>query len=206
MPRGRVSFFDEATGEGVIVVDGHEYPVRAADVADGPLGPHMPVDFDILRDGGVERAVSVRVRTGGRVNKRQRRFGEVTAKSADSAGIPALSRRRPGLTRRRIGRPRRLVTEWLGVLAAGDYPTAALFLAPDAVLAVDGREVAGRARIENELPALAPSRLAGIDVAGSPVGIVVSWREGAETWSLVVEVAHGYIRRLAVTRSPVTGR
>lgn len=204
MPRGRVSFFDDSTGEGVIVAGGREYPVRAADVDAGPLRPRVPVEFDVVRDGGVERAVSVRVRTGRRVNKRQRRFGEVTAKSPGGAGIPPLSRRRPGLTRRRVGRPLGLVTEWLGVLAAGDYPTAARFFAPDAVLTVGGREVAGRGRIEAELPALAPSRLAEIDVAGSPDGIVVSWREGEEEWSLVAEVAYGYIRRLAVSRSPAT--
>jgi len=202
MRRGRVAFFDPASGEGIIVANGHEYPVRAGDVLAGPLGPRVPVEFDVVRDGAVPRAVAVRVRTGGRVNRRQGRFAETTARSADAAGSPPLSRRRPGLTRRRIGRPKSLVAEWLGVLAAGDYPTAAQFLAPDAVLVVEGREVVGRARIVDELPALAPSRLAEIAVVGAGNEVVVSWRDGRETWTIAVEPSHGYLRRLTATRSP----
>ena len=122
MRRGRVAFFDPASGEGIIVANGHEYPVRAGDVLAGPLGPRVPVEFDVVRDGAVPRAVAVRVRTGGRVNRRQGRFAETTARSADAAGSPPLSRRRPGLTRRRIGRPKSLVAECHRADSGRTYP------------------------------------------------------------------------------------
>lgn len=202
MPRGRVSWFDPTSGDGIIVSGGHEYATHALDVVAGQLAVRVPVDFDIVRDGRIDRAARVRVRFGHRVGRRQHRFGETTARSPDAAGAAPLSRRRPRLGRRSVGRPKQLVGEWLEILANGDFPTAALFYAPDAVLVIDGREVSGRALIERELPGLVPSRLAHIRMRGAgPNEIVTTWTDGPGTTTVVSRVEHGLLRRQAMTRS-----
>ena len=201
MPRGRVSWFDPVSGDGVIVAGGHEYATHASDVVSGQLAVRVPVHFDVLRDGRIDRAARVRVRSGRRVGRRQHRFGETTARSPDAAGAARLSRRRPRLGRRSVGRPKQLVGEWLETLANGDFSTAALFFAPDAVRVIDGREVSGRALIERELPALVPSRLARIRIRGAgPNEIVTTWTDGRETTTVVSGVEHGLIHRQAMTR------
>jgi hypothetical protein len=198
VPRGRVRWFDPKSGEGVIARGGREYPVVAADVERGDLVPRVPVHFDVERVGGVARAIKVEVDPGTRSGRLHGRAGESTHAPDRSGGEP-LRRGKPGLTRRTVGHPKLLVQEWLHVLASGDYPTATLFYAPDAELETEGRLVAGRRAIQDELRALTPGEHDRIRVRGEEGDrVVVEWASRAGRRRVTSLVRHGLIRRQSV--------
>src|SRR5579875_2765884 len=79
MPDGIVRWYDPGSGQIAVVRRGKRFMATTADVEPVARRAGARVHFDIRRDGGVERAVDVRLRTGTRVSHRQRRFGALTA-------------------------------------------------------------------------------------------------------------------------------
>lgn len=82
MPRGRVKWYDPDAGEGMIEHGGRDHPVREADIEKKARVPGAPVDFDVEREGSrpdmVERAVSVTLAEGSRVDGNTKRFGDLS--------------------------------------------------------------------------------------------------------------------------------
>ncbi|HET7490051.1 MAG TPA: sigma 54 modulation/S30EA ribosomal C-terminal domain-containing protein [Acidimicrobiales bacterium] len=86
MPDGVVQWFDPKRGEGAVVRGGHVFAAAGADVEPVARRSGAHVHFDIRREAGTERAVSVRLRRGRRAYTRQGRFGSPGPEEAGNGG------------------------------------------------------------------------------------------------------------------------
>lgn len=81
MPDGIVKEFDEKAGRGRIEDNARRYEVADEDIANDAKFAGARVHFDVERPSRLEtdepdRAVNVRLRSGGRHNKNAKRFGD----------------------------------------------------------------------------------------------------------------------------------
>lgn len=152
MPTGVVTWFDPATGEGLIRRNGREYPVDRPDIEPDARVAMARVHFDIKRQDGIKRAVNVTLRRGRRVSPHQHHFGDlVGAHHPDEKGHHPLTDDHPGIDPAYEGRPLELIREWARLVNLGDLSTARLLYAPQANLHVGAELVVGRDAIIDHL-------------------------------------------------------
>ena len=154
MPTGTVRWFDPDTGDVRIVArSGREYVARAADVEPAARAPRARVGFDVVREGGVARAVSVRLRRGTRTSRLQGGFGSLAgARRPDAAGGAASGRLYPEQGAGSAPRlPTAVARAWLEAMAEGDVTAVLRLYAPDAVVHVPGGDLAGRRAVQGFL-------------------------------------------------------
>jgi len=195
MPNGVIMWFDSRTGEARIRRDGHEYPAAARDIDTAARVPSARVHFDIRREGGVERAVNVTLRAGGRHNPRQHRFGDLAgAHHPDEKGHHPLTDNHPGTDPAHEGHPVRLIEEW-GRLANLDQPaTLRLLYAPEAVLHIEEELVVGRDALIDRLGVEFTGQSSEAGSARERDGIVVlSFRVGDRRLQMEFAVHHGRV-------------
>lgn len=198
MPDGVVEWFDTFTGEADITVNGRHVRARATDMEPVARRAGARVHLDLLRDGGVERAVDVRLRAGTRVSHLQGRFGDLTgARRPDTAGEAPYAHTHPGLPRTAATHPLEVARSWARNLVTGDLDGALLLYAPDAVLHVGGDHVSGARALRTALaasPVLGSGRLA--EIRGEEGYALVTWDElGDEEpgWAVRSKIEHALI-------------
>ncbi|HSJ85431.1 MAG TPA: hypothetical protein VLA91_16640 [Acidimicrobiia bacterium] len=212
MPKGRLVWFDDQTGEGLIRRDGREYPVRSPDIETAACVPNTPVHFDVSRRDGVRWAVNVTLRRGTRVSPRQHRFGDLAgAHHPDEKGHHPLTDDRPGVDPAYEGRPTELAEEWARLVDLGDLSTLRLLYAPEAVLREGRKRVVGRDAIIEHLR----TRFSGLSPQARVLGgrddvVAVELRVGGRSIVVELELAHGRVVaqrvRPALRRRPKSAR
>jgi cold shock CspA family protein len=154
MSTGKVKWFDPNTGDARIVGrSGREYGVRAADLEPAARAPRARVSFDVVREGGVARAVNVRLFEGTRTSRLQGRFGNLAgARRPDAAGHEASSREHPDREAGPAPRlPAAVARAWLEAMAEGDLRAALHLYAPDAVVHLTDGDQAGYRAVQRFL-------------------------------------------------------
>ncbi len=186
MARGRVKWFDPKAGEGGIVQQrGGELPVRASDIEPKARIARAVVEFDIDRDGGMRRAVNVRLHPGTRVSGHERRYAEIAAGAAlgHAHVIPEHSDVQVHLE----GHPMRVARQLMQLLQRSDLATLTHLYTPDARLHADGRARTGRNHIQGYFAAgpllgLQPSK---VTMHGEAATILIEWEQvgGTKGWT-----------------------
>ncbi len=194
MPDGVVQWFDEDRGEGRILHAGKRYVVRSEDTEPAARVAGARVHFDVQDE---MRAVDVRMRSGRRTSKRQRRFGDLTgAGRTDDKGDAPFATAQPELGHDLQRHPTRVIEQWAGQLAAENLDQAMLLYAPNAALHAGGDVMVGADAIRGFLegsPLLGQD--AEIRIRGSNGDFVLEWSavEGLESPVARFRVAHGEI-------------
>ncbi len=194
MPDGVVQWFDGSTGEAAVLRGGRVFPASLGDIDPAARHAGARVHFDIARDGGVERAVGVILRSGTHVSRRQHRFGTLTgARGPDDKGSAPFATPHPELGRDLAVHPFEVARSWARALTAGDLPSALAFYAPGAVVHADGVSYTGRSHLQaywEASPLLGSGRVPR--VAGDGDTVVVGWERvpgaGATTAMPAMEV------------------
>jgi hypothetical protein len=136
MPTGHVKWFDPASHEARIIArTGREYPAEVSQMEPPARTADAPVTFKVRTEGGVSRAVEVRLRAGTRVSPTQGRFGDLSgAKHADSKGRAPLARQRPeaGLDADEL--MTRVARQWADALVNGNRAAVLELYAPDCLI------------------------------------------------------------------------
>jgi cold shock CspA family protein len=195
MPKGRIVWFDDQTGEGLIRRDGREYPVRSPDIETRARVPSAPVHFDIVRREGVKWAVNVTLRRGTRVSPHQHRFGDLAgAHHPDEKGHHPLTDDRLGVDPAYEGRPRELAERWAHLVNLKDLSTLRLLYAPEAVLHDGQKRVVGRDAIIEYMSA----KFSGSSPQASVLGgrddvLTVELSVGGRSSHVELELAHGRV-------------
>lgn len=176
MPDGLMQWYDEHRGEGRVIRNGREYPVRAADVEPHARVPGARVHFDVERQGGVAVAAGVRLREGTRVSRRQRRFGDMAgARRPDTRGTAPFAHPHPELGLRLATHPEVVARRWAERIADQDVTNAMLLYAPDAVVHAGDVDLRGR-RVQTWLSGSGLlGHVQGVTTAGAGEHIVVRW-------------------------------
>ncbi len=198
MPDGIVEWFDDRAGEADVAAGGRHLRALARDVEPVARHPGVRVYFDVVREGGVDRAVRVRLRRGTRVSHLQGRFGTlVGAPKPDLKGRTSYERVHPGLAPAAARHPLEVARAWASCVARGDADGAVALYAPDAAYhAADGR-VAGPGALRAELaswPVFGSGRHAA--VRGADGTAVVVWPgTGPDEpgWSVQSRIEHASI-------------
>ncbi|MEM9608371.1 MAG: sigma 54 modulation/S30EA ribosomal C-terminal domain-containing protein [Actinomycetota bacterium] len=153
MTTGRVRRIDEERGVVHVVRRGRIYPAPLAEVEAKARVPGALVEFRIVRHCGEEGAIDVRLRSGTRTNRRQRRFGDLTGARRPGAKVSTLASERYGIDP--ASAPFDVVDAWLEAMADRDLDGAAALYEPDARVHHFGGDVAGRRSIRAVLEGLA---------------------------------------------------
>lgn len=180
---------------------GREFAVRSDDMEPRARVAGARVRFDRVRDDGADRAVRVRMRTGTRTSRRQRRFGDLTGSHHPPDKGYAPSRDRP-----RESRPVRVVEGWARSVGDGDQQAAASWYAPDVVIHDEGRDAGGPRGVQRwlETGGLMGSSTMGVEVHPQQDVVVVTWPPTDEfpgPTLVQLRVAHGRIAEQWNTRS-----
>jgi len=164
VPDGRLQRIDEAREVAYIVRRGRTYSAPLSEVDGKARVPTARVSFDVVRRGGSETATNVRLRTGTRTSRRQRRFGDLTGARRPGAKTETIAGKTLGVNV--TTQPFRVAKAWLGAMAESDFDGATSLYLPRALLHVpatadaDSEAIIGRKAIR---AALERSPLAGVD-------------------------------------------
>lgn len=164
MPIGRIQRIDDNRELVYVVHRGRTYAAPVGEVEPAARIPSARVRFDLVRDRGSERAANVRLRTGTRTNKRQRRFADLTGARRPGAKVATIANRSLGIDV--ATQPFRVARAWLAALADDDPDGATALYLPGARLHAESGTSSGRREIRAEL-GRQPGR--GIDVDGSEI-------------------------------------
>lgn len=186
MARGRVKWFDAKAGEGGVVQQrGGELPVRASDIEPKARVARAVVQFDIEREGGMRRAINVRLHPGTRVSRHERRYAEMSA-----GGGLGHARMIPEHTDTQVhleGHPMRVARQFMQLLRQSDLATLTALYAPNARLHAHGRARTGRNQIQSYFAASSllspqPSR---VTMHGEGAIILIEWEQfgGTKVWT-----------------------
>ena len=145
MPKGHVKWYDTGQGTGVVEHNGREYAVEDSEIEPHARRPDAPVHFDVQRTDTGAVATSVELRAGSRTSHTSKGVGDMAGahhpsekgQDADTGGDTRMRRRVYGQ------RPEALVDDWIGFLSRGQIDDAVGLYAPDAVVHVTGRDIAG---------------------------------------------------------------
>jgi cold shock CspA family protein len=180
MARGRVKWFDPKAGEGGIVQQrGGELPVRASDIEPKARIAQAVVQFDIEREGGMRRAVNVRLHPGTRVSRHERRYAEMAGGRA--LGHAHVIPEHTDVQVHLEGHPMRVARQFMQLLQQPDLATLTHLYAPDACLHADGPVRTGRKHIQRYFAA---SPLLGLQpwnvtMRGENATILIQWEQDA---------------------------
>ncbi len=176
MPEGVVKWFDPKTGDAMIARGSKLFPTTTAEMERHARTPGARVHFDVVREGGAERAVNVVLREGTRVSPRQGRFGDQAgAHHPDEKGHTALSRHRPYQDFGLEHKPVEVVRAWVRLVTADDVPTAVHLYHPTVVIHRGGDTEEGRRRLPDLLTDL--RRVRRFDIQPEDDGATVTWTD-----------------------------
>lgn len=149
MPDGRVQRIDEERGRVYVIKRGRTYGAELAEVESKARVPNARVRFDLVRRHGSESATNVRLRTGSRTSRRQRRFGDLTGARRPGAKADTIASRSYGVDV--TTQPFRVSSVWLQAIADQDYDGATSLYLPGSRLHTPGGDRTGRREIRAEL-------------------------------------------------------
>lgn len=177
MPDGVVQWLDPGRGRAAVVRAARVFSARLADMEPAARHAGAHVHFDIVRDGSLERAVGVALRHGTRVSPRHRRFGDgVGAHDSGARGSTPFARPHRELGVAAAPHPLEVAASWSRCVQSGDYDSAVLLYAPDAVVHGEDGDVAGRSGLRRLLDSVDRDVLAGSpDVRGNRGDVVITW-------------------------------
>jgi hypothetical protein len=208
MPTGRVRWFAPDTGEARIVArSGREYPASSGEIEPKARAADARVTFKVRTDGGVTRAVEVRLREGTRVARAQGRFGDLSgARRPDAKGRSGLTRRRSDADLDAAEPASRVTRRWVDALVRGDREAVLRLYSPDCVVHTpSGSTETGDRAVQASIDRNALLGSGHLDVEIREVGprVLVRWRLSADDQARVpgsdqrtqaaLRIAHGQI-------------
>jgi hypothetical protein len=207
MPIGHVKWFDPASHEARIIArTGHEYPAEVSQVEPPARTADAPVTFKVRTEGGVARAVDVRLRVGTRVSPTQGRFGDLSgAKHANSKGRAPLARQRSEAGLDAGEQVTRVARQWVDALVSGKRAAVLELYAPDCVIHTRSGAVMGQnaAQASIDRNPLLASGHHDVRIRGIGARVQVRWPLSADDKARVptseqvtqttLRIAHGQI-------------
>ena len=174
MPDGRVQWIDEANSAVHIVLRGREYIAPMSEVESEARHAGVRVHFDIDHRDGVDAAASVRLRTGTRSNRRQRRFGDLTGARQPGAKVKSTSNL---LGVDVTTQPYRVAETWAAALADGDVDGAVSLYGAEAVVHTEAGDLKGRPHLRSFIADGLPTDLQveAVELRGHDEVIEVAW-------------------------------
>ncbi len=137
MPDGRVLRIDETRKVAYIVRKGRTYEAQLSDLEPAARVPSARVRFSLHRHNGIEKAESVKLRSGTRTSRRQRRFGDLTG--AKRAGAKTRTALHDAYGVDVTTQPLRVAQAWVEAMSDYDLDSAAMLYVPSAkVFTSDG--------------------------------------------------------------------
>ncbi len=158
MPTGRMKRIDQQRKVAYIVRRGRTLAAPLAEVDTKARVPNARVEFRLVRHHGDESAADVRLRTGTRTSRRQRRFGDLTGASRPGSKVATAAAERYRVDS--SSPPFRVVEAWLEAMGDRDLDGAVSLYRPDAVLHSPDDDLSGLHRLR---AALEHSPLTGLD-------------------------------------------
>ncbi len=193
MPDGRVQRIDDENGVVFVIMRGRTYGADLADVESKARVPNARVRFDLVRRQGTERATNVRLRSGTRTSRRQRRFGDLTGARRPGAKAPTIASRSYGIDV--TTQPFRVATTWLQAVTDRDDDGAVSLYLSGATLHTAAGSGSGRRHVRAELEKLDLHDVDrdGAQLSGRDGSVVIDFddRAGHHTTALIIE--HGHI-------------
>lgn len=149
MPDGHLQRIDEQAGEAIIIRNGRRFLASLSDVERAAQVNGARVHFDIDRHDGIDGATNVRLASGTRTNKRQRRFGDLTGAKLPGAKVKSSSSSRLGVDV--TTQSARVVQAWVDAMGESNFDDATSLYAPNAVLHCPNTTRSGRKAIRSTL-------------------------------------------------------
>ncbi|MFT7476625.1 MAG: ribosome-associated translation inhibitor RaiA, partial [Verrucomicrobiales bacterium] len=194
MPDGHLQRADESKNEAIIIRKGRRFVAAMQEVERAACVVGARVHFDIDRRDGVDRATNVRLVSGTRTNKRQRRFGDLTGAKLPGAKVKSTSSSHLGVDV--TTQPKRVIDAWLEAMAESRFDDATSLYAPNGVLHTPRATKAGRktirATLEDEVSTLLPQG-AERSIVGEDLLVHVRFHDGARSVNEWFEVYRGAI-------------
>ena len=193
MPDGRVQRIDERNDLIYVIRRGRTFAADLADVDTKARVPNARVRFDLVRRQGSERATNVRLRSGTRTSRRQRRFGDLTGARRPGAKAPTIAARSYGIDV--TTQPFRVAEAWIRAVADSDHDGATSLYLSGAALHTETGSGSGRRHVRAELERLdlRDIDVDGVEIHGLDRQVMVDFddRGGQHTTALLIE--HGHI-------------
>lgn len=198
MPDGVLQWFDERSGQGVVVRAGRSYVAKAADVEASARRTGARVHFDVVRDDGVERAVDVVLRRGTRTGDHHGRVGTLVGeRRPDDKATAAYRQVHPEAHGVDPEHPVEVARAFADAVRRGEADAAAALCSPDLRLHLAGHDLVGRRQLDGWLaqhPALGCRQQ--VVLRGADGDVEVRWSRsdpGALLPGLRCRVANGLI-------------
>ncbi len=189
MPDGRIQRIDDKRNLAYVVRRGRTYTAPLDQVESRARVPSARVHFTLVRRDGSEHAEKVRLRTGTRTNRRQRRFGDLTGAARPGAKVETIASKSYGVDV--TTQPFRVAQAWIDAMTAQDLDGATSLYLPGASIHTATGQITGRRRIRAELEQLPTlvgaggrSELNGVD---RYVRVDCSYRGDQHSMYLVIE-------------------
>ncbi len=198
MPDGHVQRVDESKQEVLVIRNGRRFVAPLSEVESAARVPGARVHFDVDRGSGGDGAVKVRLISGTRTNKRQRRFGDLTGAKRPGAKVKSTAVSRMGVDV--TTQPMRVVSAWVAALADSAFDDAVSLYAPKSLLHTSSNTVEGRKAIRSAIEELVWDSVdseSEVEMHGFDQLIQVQFNNGALTaWfevdrGAIVEHWHG---------------
>ncbi len=164
MPAGRVKRIDEKRKVAYLVRRGRTIAAPLSEVDPKARVPNARVEFRLVRHHGEESAAEVRLRSGTRTSRRQRRFGDLTGARRPGSKVATSTASEYGIDT--SSPPFRVVGAWLEAMGDRDLDGAVALYRPDATLHAPESDLSGSHRLR---AALERSPLAGLDADAAEV-------------------------------------
>jgi ribosome-associated translation inhibitor RaiA len=149
MPDGHLQRIDERKNEAIVVRNGRRFVAAIGQVDTAARVPGARVHFDIDHSDGIDAASNVRLASGTRTNKRQRRFGDLTGAKLPGAKVKSTSTTRLGVDV--TTQPKRVVAAWLEAMTESRFDDATSLYSPSASIHTSSATVAGRKAVRATL-------------------------------------------------------
>ncbi len=152
MPDGRIQRIDDKRNLAYVVWRGRTYRAPLDQVETRARVPSARVHFKLVRRDGSEHAEEVRLRTGTRTSRRQRRFGDLTGAARPGAKVETIASSTYGVDV--TTQPFRVAQAWIDAMSAEDFDGATSLYLPGASIRTATGQNTGRRRIRVELEQL----------------------------------------------------
>lgn len=180
MPDGHVKWYDPKQDTGVVEHNGREYAVTGGEIDNHAQRSGAPVHFDIDRTDEGDIATAVTLRPGSRTSHTSHGVGDLAGAHHPSEKGQDEGVGEPGTDRKAYGQqPGELAADWVRFLSTGQLDRVVALYAPDAVVRVGERTIAGGDAIRRWLESspLNGTSDAGAEVIGEQTDhFTVRWR------------------------------
>ncbi len=193
MPDGRVQRIDGDNELAYVIKRGRTYAADLAEVETRARVPNARVRFDLVRRKGTERATNVRLRSGTRTSRRQRRFGDLTGARRPGAKAGTIASRSYGVDV--TTQPFRVASAWIRAVGDQDFDGATALYLSGAALHTPAGSDSGRRHIRGELERLDlhDVDVDGAELSGRDGSVVVDFDDRAGRHAAALIIEHGHI-------------